>query len=176
VPYYFNPSIGDTSASDIVRKDAILKAVEEDRKDFGFLQEQYDKVKGVLSVPSPFRDSIEETLKTYQQNLTAEENWVRNDPKTTQMATIAEKFDNVVIRKFYRLFPLGMFIRLLKAQIEFTSKSPLLTSTHQIASAAFEALTAELEADLNYTVIPIQKLVRVQLGSALLAAKYAATR
>jgi hypothetical protein len=176
VPYYFNPSIGDTSASDIVRRDAILKAVEEDRKSFGFLQEQYDRVKGVLSVPSPFRDSIEETLKTYQQHLAAEDNWIRNDPRAAQMATIAEKFDNMGIRKFYRLFPLGMFIRLLQAQIEFTGKSPLLASAHQIASAAFEALTAELEADLNYTVIPIQKLVRVQLGSALMAAQYATTR
>jgi hypothetical protein len=91
------------------------------------------------------------------------------------MAPIAEKFDNMGIRKFYRLFPLGMFIRLLQAQIEFTGKSPLLASAHQIASAAFEALTAELEADLNYTVIPIQKLVRVQLGSALMAAQYATT-
>ncbi len=176
VPYFFNPSIGDTSASDIVRRDVILKAVGEDKRSFGFLQEQYGRVKGVLSVPSPFRDFIEEYLKTYHQHLAAENNWARNDPKTTQMATIAEKFDNIEIRKFYRLFPLGMFIRLLQAQIEFTGKSPLLTSAHQIAGAAFEALADELGTDLSYTVIPIQKLVRVQLGSALMAAKYAAIR
>jgi GNAT superfamily N-acetyltransferase len=39
-----------------------------------------------------------------------------------------------------------------------------------------EARAADLEAELDYTVIPIQKLVRVQLGSALLAADYAAGR
>jgi len=42
--------------------------------------------------------------------------------------------------------------------------------------ATFKARSTALEAELDYTVVPIQKLVRVQLGSALLAADYAAGR
>ena len=87
-----------------------------------------------------------------------------------------EKFDNLVIRRFYRLFSLGMFVRLLDAQMAATGESPSLSSTREAALAAFEARSTELAAELDYVVIPIQKLVRVQLGSALLAADYAAGR
>ena len=44
------------------------------------------------------------------------------------------------------------------------------------ATTLFEERSSALEAELDYSVIPIQKLVRVQLGSALLAAEYAAGR
>ena len=176
VPYYYNPAIGDTSTSDMVRRDTILKGVERDREDFSFLQEQYNKVKDALTVPSPFRDSIEEFLRTYEHQLNAEENWAQTDPKTAETATIAEKFDNLVIRRFYSLFPLGMFVRMLDTQIAATGESPTLAFSQETIKATFNRHSSELEVKLDYTVIPIQKLVRVQLGSALLAAGYASER
>jgi len=176
VPYYYNPAIGNTSSSDTVRRDALLQGVEQEREDFSFFQEQYNKVKDALTVPSPFRDSIEETLRTYQQHLAAEENWAQTDPKAAEMATVAEKFDNLVIRRFYSLFPLGMFVRMLDTQIAATGESSILASVREKATSAFEARCSELETILDYTVIPIQKLVRVQLGSALLTAGYASER
>jgi len=176
VPYFYNPLINDTSPSDTVRRDAILKGLEHDREDFSFLKEQYNIARDKLTMSSPFRDSIEETLRTYQQHLAAEENWARTDVKTAQVATVAEKFDSIVIREFYRLFPLGMFIRMLDTQTAATPESPVLASVSESVRTAFERLSSELEAKLDYTVIPIQKLVRIQLGSALLAAGYTAER
>ncbi|MDH4136266.1 MAG: hypothetical protein OEW09_06050, partial [Anaerolineae bacterium] len=176
MPYFYHPAINDTSASDMVRRDAILQAIEETKEDVSFLKELYDAVKSELTVPSPFRDAIEETLRTALAELAAEESWARTDPKTAEMATVAEKFDNLVIRRSDRLFGLGMFVRLLDAQIAATGESPSLSSAREAARATFEARAADLEAELDYTVVPIQKLVRVQLGSALLAADYAAER
>jgi hypothetical protein len=69
-----------------------------------------------------------------------------------------------------------MFVRMLDAQIAATGESPPLCSARETAKATFEARAADLEAELDYTVVPIQKLVRVQLGSALLAADHAAKR
>jgi len=176
MPYFYHPAINDTSASDMVRRDAILQAMAETREDANFLQELYDAVKSELTVVSPFRDAIEETLRTSLAELAAEENWARTNPRTAEMATVAEKFDNLVIQRSYRLFGLGMFVRMLDAQIAATGESPSLSSAREAARAAFEARAADLEAELDYTVIPIQKLVHVQLGSALLAADYAAGR
>jgi hypothetical protein len=176
MPYFYHPAIDDTSASDMVRRDAILQAIAESREDVNFLKGLYDAVKGELTVPSPFRDVIEETLGTALAELAAEESWARTDPKTAEMATVAEKFDSLVIRRSDRLFGLSMFVRLLDAQIAVTGESPSLSSAREAAKAAFEARSADLEAELDYTVVPIQKLVRVQLGSALLTADYAAGR
>jgi len=176
MPYFYHPTINDTSASDVVRRDAILQAIEEAREDVSFLKGLYDVVKSELTVPSPFRDAIEETLRTSLAELAAEESWARTNPKTAEMATVAEKFDNLVIHRFYRLPGPGMFVRMLDAQIAATGESSSLSSAREAARAAFEARAADLEAELDYTVVPIQKLVRVQLGSALLAADYAAGR
>jgi hypothetical protein len=176
LPYYYNPAIHNTSPSDIVHRDAILRGVAQERNDYNLLREYYNKIKDALTVSSPFRDSVVEILRTYEHHLSAEENWVRKDSETTKMATIAEKFDNLVIRRFYYLFPLGIFLRLLKAQILETGETSLLASIYETAESEFRKRIVELEADLNYTIIPIQKLVRVQLGSALLAATYVAGR
>jgi hypothetical protein len=174
MPYFYHPAISDTSASDVVRRDAILQATAETRENVGFMQELYDAVKSELTVPSPFRDAIQETFRTYLEELAAQENWARTNRRTAEMATVAQKFDSLVVHRYYRLLGLGMFVRMLDAQIAATGQSPLLSSAREEAEAAFEAHSTALEAELDYTVVPIQKLVRVQLGSALLAADYVA--
>jgi hypothetical protein len=176
MPYFYHPAIGDTSTSDILRSDALLQAIEEAREALAFLRGLYDAVGHELTVTSPFRDAIEENLRTSLVELAAEENWVRANPETTHVATVAEKFDSLVLRKFHRLNGLGMFVRMLDAQTEATGESPSLASVRETARETFEERAADLEAELDYTVVPIQKLVRVQLGSALLAADHAARR
>lgn len=176
VPYFYNPMINDTSPSDTVRRDAILERIEKSREDLNFLKDQYSTVKDALTVPSPFRDFIEEILRAYHQNLDAEENWAKTNAGTAQLATVAEKFDNYLIHKFGHLFIFGMFVRMLDAQIAITGELSILAKVRKTARTAFERRTFELETELDYNVIPIQKLVRVQLGSALLSAGYAAQR
>jgi hypothetical protein len=176
VPYFYNASIHDTSPSDVMRRDAILQGVARAKAELEVLQEQYVAVKAELTVSSPFRVAIEETLRTWPEHLTAQENWARTDPKTERQATVAEKLDSLVIGRFYRLLSLGIFVRLLETQMAATGDSPALDSALAAATALFEERSSALEAELDYSVIPIQKLVRVQLGSALLAAEYAAQR
>jgi hypothetical protein len=176
LPYFHNASIHDTSPSDMVRRDAILQGTAQDRADLEMLQTLYAALEGELTLSSPFRVSIEETLRTWPDRLAAHENWARTDPETERQATVAEKLDNLVIGRFYRLLGLGMFVRMLEAQVTATDESPALAHALAKARSLFEERSSVLEAELDYSVIPIQKLVRVQLGSALLAAAYAAGR
>lgn len=176
VPYFYHPAINDTSASDMVRRDTILLGIEQTREDVNFLKGLYDTVRSELTVFSLFRDAVEETLRASLAELAAEEKWAQTNPRTTEMATVAEKYDSLVIGRFYRLPGLGMFVRMLDAQMAATGKAPSLSSAREAAEAAFQGRVANLEAELDYTVIPIQKLVRMQLGSALLGANYAAGR
>lgn len=176
MPYFYNPAIHDTSPGKTVRREAILQGIADDREGLRFLQQQYDAVQPELTVDSPFRDAIAEALRTTPQHLAAEENWARTDPRTVEMATVAEEFDNLHVNRFYRLLRLGMFVRMLGVQAEATGESAARGAARAAVQSAFAARSAELEASLAYSVIPIQKLVRVQLGSALLAAGYAAGR
>jgi hypothetical protein len=176
VPYFYNVAIHDTSPSDMVRRDAILQGLARAKVELEVLQEQYDAAKEELNVSSPFRVAVEETLRTWPEHMAAQENWARTDPKTQRQATVAEKLDSLVIGRFYRLLSLGMFVRLLETQIAATGESPALAAALAEGTALFAESSGALEAELDYSVIPIQRLVRVQLGSALLAAEYAAQR
>ena len=123
------------------------------------------------------RDAIAGFLKVLPQYLGAQENWAKTDPGAQQQATVAEKLDALAVRRFYFvLLNLGSAIRMLETQIAATGESPALVSARQRAIAAFDQVAAELETELEYSVVPIRKLVGVQLGSALLAAAYAASR
>jgi hypothetical protein len=176
MPYFHNPAIHDTSPSDMVRRFAILEGLATHRAEMEMLHEQYARVERELTVDTPFKAAIAEMLRTWQDRLLAYENWARTDPKTERQATVAEKLDNLVIDRFYRLLSLGMFARLLETQIKATGNSPGLDAALEAATEWFQERSSALEADLDYSVIPIQKLVRVQLGSALVAAEYAAGR
>ncbi len=174
MPYFYHAAINDASPSDMLRRDALLQAITESRESVEVLAELYDAVKGELTVSSLFRDAVEEHLRASPQEIAVEEEWVRTNPKTEGMATVAEKFDNVIIQKYYRLTMLGMFLRMLQTQISKTGATPVLISAQETTKDAFDKRAAALEAEIDYTVIPIQKLVRVQLGSGLLAAHYTA--
>lgn len=174
LPYFFHPDICDTSPSDVKRRDARLQSIAERRKAFEFLGESYSSIMGELTVPSLFRDAIEEHLRVSDEELAVEEEWVRGDPRAKGLATIAEKFDSLTIQKYYRLTMLGMFIRMVQAEVSESGASPSLIDARERAQCAFDERAAALERDIDYKVIPIQKLVRVQLGSGLLAAHYAA--
>jgi hypothetical protein len=176
MPYFYHPAINDTSPSDMLRRDALLQAIEESRESLIFLAKLFDVVRDELTVVSPFRDAIEEYLRTSGEELAVEEQWVRTNSKTNGLATVAEKFDNLVIHRCYWLTTMGMFLRMLQAQISKTGATPALISAQETIKNAFDMLAAALEAEIDYSVIPIQKLVRVQLGSALLTADYVARR
>jgi hypothetical protein len=176
MPYFYNPAIHDTSPGSMIRRDAILQRVAEAREGIRFVQEQYDAVQKELTVDSPFRDSVAETLRSTPKRLAVQEDWAQTDPQTAATATVAEEFDNLHGARFYRLLFLGMCLRMLQTQVEATGESPALAAARAAIQSTFDARSAELEAALDYSVIPIQKLVRVQLGSALLAAGYTAGR
>jgi hypothetical protein len=177
MPYFESSSIHDTSPSDMTRSEAILQGLERVKEGLGCLQDLYDAVAGELTEASPFKDSISSFLQVLPQNLAAHENWAKTAPGAQEGATIAEKLDARSVRRFYMvLLNLGMVIRMIEVQIAATGESPALVATRLKAIDAFERLAEELEAELEYTVVPIRKLVGVQLGSALLAAAYAARR
>jgi hypothetical protein len=177
MPYFESTSIHDTSPSDMTRGEAIIQGLERVKEGLDNLQELYDAVGDELTETSPFRESIANLLRVVPQYLAAQENWARTDAAAQEQATTAEKLDALSVRRFYFvLLNLGMAIRMIEAQISATGETPSLTATRLRAIAVFDQVAAELETELEYVVVPIRKLVGVQLGAALLAAAYAARR
>lgn len=167
MPYYYDPRIGDTSESDILRKEAVLYGIKLSEERYDLINRMYSEVKASLRSrqdKKPFRDAIEDSLKRFPDEIAAKKHWAQTDPKLERKATVAEKFDSHAISPFYNLLSLGMLYRCVKG-----------TSNEKVEKAVLQRLTRwneELENQLSYKVIPIRSLVRVQLGSALLTAEY----
>lgn len=167
MPYYFDERITDTSKSDVARKDAILYGLKLAEERFNFIKQKYSQVKSsVKNYPEkrPFVDEIEDYLERFPDFVASRKHWAKTDRKLNRMATIAERFDSHVVSRFYGLLSFGMLYRCAKD-----------TKNEKIEKEVLKKIkewNEELEKQLKYKVIPIQSLVRVQLGSALFAAEY----
>lgn len=167
MPYYYDPRIGDTSESDVIRREAVLYGLTLAEERYNFIKEKYSEVKAIVGKrkgKKPFIDAIEESLKRFPDYLAAQRHWAETDRKLRRKATVAEKFDSYVISRFYSLLSLGMLYRCVKD-----------TKNEAVEKEVLQRITEwneELENQLSYKVIPIRSLVRVQLGSALLTAEY----
>lgn len=173
MPYFYNPAIHDTFPSDMIRRNAVLQSLEMQKKDLAFTMGHFEAVKSQLTLSSPFKDTIETNLMKMEQNIAAQENWAKTDPSLDAIASVAEKFDNLTLNKFYSLLSLGTFVRMLDAQIQGGGETPELCAAYQEIKREFEERAVLLEQELPYEVIPIQKLVRVQLGAGLLYSAFA---
>ncbi|MGD8565876.1 MAG: M14 family zinc carboxypeptidase [Candidatus Bathyarchaeota archaeon] len=167
MPYYYDPKIEDTSESDVTRREAVLNGIQITETNHKFIKEKYSSIKPSLAPhisKRPFIDAIEDSLKRFPDVMAAHKHWADTDPELKRKATQAEKFDSHVITRFYGLLSLGMLYRCVKN-----------TDNKQVEAEIYQYITErneELEGMLSYKVIPIQNLVRVQLGSALLTTSY----
>jgi hypothetical protein len=131
-------------------------------------------VKPLLSGTSPFVETLDETLRTADANLAAEEKVARTDRDYARQATVAEKWDALSLRQFYSLLTFGQFVRMLevdKARVG-VRWPPALQNVLNQSLADFDRRAAAVERELQYAVVPIKKLATVQLLTALYAMDY----
>lgn len=174
LPYFYDPRIKDTSLSDMTRREALLKGLENTKESFYSLKEKYEKIKPLLTTKSLFVDAIEETLRVGENQIATMEKNIKTEKEYERQATIAEKFDAINLRRFSILFTMGQFIRLLEYEkAEVGDKFPLqLQKILDKSLEEFNKKAIEVEKELNYTVVPIKKLASVQLLTALYAMDY----
>ena len=109
-------------------------------------------------------------------NMDAKRQWAMA-PEFEEKATVAQKFENLYGQGFYRNLSVCLLWRACTYELEHG------TDMSDAARAELEAIKADagklmeenlryLEENLHYQAIPIQKLVRIQLASGLLYAKY----
>jgi hypothetical protein len=171
LPYFFDARIEDSRPSDMTRREAALKSVAEQRQRIGHLRRRFTRVEPLLTAPSPFADTIRETLRTADASLAAEEKIARSDERYARQATVAEKWDALTLRRFYALLTTGQLVRLLETERARRGASlpPVLRDELAASLADFDQRAAALESELHYSVVPIRRLATVQLLTALYA-------
>jgi len=171
VPYFYDPRIEDVSSSDMTRRQANLEGLEFRKEVLDFVLRNYEEAQPLLTARSLFVDAIAELARTGETDIETTEHTVRTDAEYERQATVAEKWDASSVSRFYTLLGLGQFVRMLEHEkAEAGNGFPQrLQEILAESLAMFDATAADVEADLDYTVVPIKKLASVQLITALYA-------
>ncbi|KHF39432.1 M14 family zinc carboxypeptidase [Halalkalibacter okhensis] len=180
LPYFFDKRIEDMSEGDMTRKEAINKNIEMNEAHFSIIDGFLKEVRPYITKENPFVKLVDQIMLHEEESNTAKKNWANSDPAFDQKAKVSNIFDNLLTAKFYNGLALGLTVRTIEYELERLknedSKNPegisLLEDQHDKSAALLKSFCEELERELDYSVIPIQKLVRIQLESGLLVAEY----
>lgn len=181
LPYFYDKRIDDLSPSDILRKDAVLANLDASERANVFISATLEKIAPYASPGNDFKKALDAFIK-YEQGNDATRKMVNENPEYAKLATQAEKFDNLLISRFYKSLSLGLLVRAAEFELNQMQqagetdavKQRTLAQAMRSAEEELKSLTNYLEENIHYEVVPIRKLVRIQLESGLIAADYVA--
>jgi hypothetical protein len=178
LPYFYEERINDLSEADMTRKEAVLKRIEFDEDSNKFIKETMNNIENYLDKKNPFKLALEAFTDSEKSN-EATKKMIEENEEFQRNATVAEKFDNLYISKFYKLLSYGLLVRASELELEKIDKSEKQTEKYKKLEEAFETakkalkdLSENLEKEINYQVVPIKKLVSIQLECGLIMADY----
>ena len=173
LPYFFDPRIADPSPSDKIRGDVILENLAWTKASNAKINAVLDKTKQYIDPQNVYLLAMRDNIR--EEGMEAEEKMAKDDPAYRVPATKAQEFDTLWVMKFYRLLAYGMLIRMHEEEL---AKNPgeeackALAWGMEQAAQLHKELADELEANLNYSVIPIRTLANIQLECGLKTAEY----
>ncbi len=174
--YFDDARVNDTTVTDRNRREAILAGIDLSEEGGNALRRHYQATAKDLRGDSPFEHAVAWWIDAMGENRDTERNWARSNPDTDRPATVAELFSSDQEVQFYRLLSQGMLVRMLEGELAIGNRTPAIRAHHAEALANFNAWADRLENSLDYRVVPIRKLMSVQLGSMLATADYLAAR
>ncbi len=179
LPYFYDKRINDLSKSDITRKDAVLKSLEFGEEADEFIKTTLEKTKKYMEEKNPFKLALESFTDNTISN-EATKQMINTNPEFSEIATVAEKFDNLLITKFYKMLSYGLLVRSHETELEKMKenkeenieKQLILEDAFNVSLNRLKALSEKLEKEINYEVVPIKKLISIQLECGILVADY----
>jgi len=169
MPYFYNSSIEDTSLTEFERRELRLQSLEymkniaiHSKKIFRHLKKFCDKSTRMYT-------AVEDYIRFTRPMLEMEINVTKTSSMYDGKATVSQAFDLNVSSRYYKLLTISMNVRLCEEAISnHPEKKVEITKIKNDLEQWIELKIKDLLGDTKFEVIPIQKLVRVQIGSAFI--------
>jgi len=165
VPHFFDDMIMDETPTVSRRRDLLLDSLKIDAGTHDLVKSVFEETHGVLDVNSRIYRSVRHFLDGWdevEQTTRAHS----KDPAFDRPATVAEAFDLTVLKRFSQIPILGMMKRLVMEAEERTRLHKLRALRDAIHSRLVQ-LDNDIRQESKPQAIPIDKLVRIQLRSAI---------
>ena len=165
IPYLYDLKILDTRNASESRGTFLNEKYSFQKEIMDFIEKNL--INKNINKKSIFFPILEDIIKHEKEMLNVFQN---NIPKKEyeRLATIAEKFSSLVVSKFYLTLILGQFRRLLLDSANPKDLEQLIKTTEKKIN---EILTY-IEQESDYDVLPIKKLIQLQLGCLFISLKY----
>ncbi|MEM7734969.1 MAG: M14 family zinc carboxypeptidase [Deinococcota bacterium] len=166
LPYFQAKQIADQTPTDQSRREVILAGVEQARTSTLAVKAILERIDSEMTLDSRFYRAVTLFNKQILDGLSSKETWAKEGTNMDQVATVAQKTDELYIGSFYRLLIASMLTRALDLQLATTRSDTLLKAKTDLETL-LETWIQKLEHNLDYEAIPIKNLVKVQYGALL---------
>ena len=172
MPYFDEPRVNDLTITTTLRRDAILQKMEMQTEHDTWIITHKAIVENVLTLDTPIRRALEDFIQRGAKYRDADRKWVETAEETNRPASQAELFSNLYTSRFYKLLNLGLFNRILEAEIASGNKLSQIMEMKQVVNSRLQEQGEALENELDYRALPIRSLVGVQICAGLATAAY----
>ncbi|MFX0092563.1 MAG: M14 family zinc carboxypeptidase [Candidatus Hodarchaeota archaeon] len=173
MPYFYDKALGDNSISEYDRREKRLESLEFRKETQEFAKARFESIRKYCDPSSRIFTALADAIDNFDQRNAP---WVQH-AKTSSMyegkATVAQTFDSMVASKFYSAFKPAMVARLCKkAAVTHPEVKEKLNKIRNELETWVEQTINDILKGTRFEVIPIQKLVKVQVGSALITMQH----
>ncbi len=158
LPYFTDAALEDNALAGVSRRAAMAEGMRRTEATVGILETHFRALHDRLAQHRLFR-SVAEYLRRTPKRLAAQRNSLA-EPIYAQEATHAQAFDARVCRSFHCLLYLGELYRLAQEIGE--------AGRAQEMRAHIAERLMQIEAESAIEILPLKKLVAIQVGSSLL--------
>ena len=170
MPYFYDKALDNDSLSKYNRRDKMLEMFDFLKENYEFAKLKFNSIKEYCNPSSRIFTSIFNFIDKFKKRIEPQIEFTKTAEKYEGKATVAEAFDSMVARRYYISLSLGMVARLCEeaASLHPEVKEKLLKIKSEVDFRVEQIINTILK-ETNFEIIPIQKLVKVQVGSALIA-------
>ncbi|MFX1475166.1 MAG: M14 family zinc carboxypeptidase [Promethearchaeota archaeon] len=173
MPYFYDKALGDDSATEYDRRQLRLDNLDHALEIYRYVQLHFKAIRPYCDSTSRIFTAVADAIDNYEKRIAPRLQHAKTAAMYEGKATVAQAFDSQVASKYYRVLLPAMVARLCDDATPTTPAAQrLLEKTKSELNQWVAHTITTLLKGTDFEVIPIQKLVKVQVGSALSAIRY----
>ncbi|MFX1505629.1 MAG: M14 family zinc carboxypeptidase [Promethearchaeota archaeon] len=173
MPYFYDKDLGNESLSNFNRRELVLESLQFSKEAHTFVKPRFESIMQYCDPTSKIFTSVADGVENFDKRIAPEIHHAKTSPMYEGKASIAQAFDSMVARRYWGVFRAAMTSRLCKVAMESHPevKTKLIGIKEELDHWVEQTIKETLK-DTHFEIIPIQKLVKVQVGSALTTVQY----
>ncbi len=168
MPYFYDRDLDDDSLTEEDRRTLVLDSLDWLIETQRYAKEKFDCIRKYCNPKSKVYSSVADGLDNFEKRVAPTVHHAKTNSMYEGKATVAQAFDSKIATRYYGVLRPAMVARLCDEAMEIHPDNKWkLTEIRNELHEYIETMVKNTLKGTNFEVIPIQKLVRVQVGSAL---------